>query len=272
MSGFDREWLALREPYDHASRNDGLVAVLNDWLSSHAAGQPVRVMDLGCGAGSNLRYLTPRLPAPQAWRLVDNDPALLDALSHGNRFDPRYHTTLQHDLTDLEGLPFEDCDVIVASALMDLASAEWFSRLAERCRLSGVALLVALDYDGRIEWQPTLPDDHWLEDQFNTHQRGNKGFGPAMGPSATATMSTIFGDLGYSVTTASTPWEFATSDDVIQRELVQGIAGAGLEISPHENERIEAWSKDRIALIDGATSRLLVGHGDLLALPPGSRS
>ena len=87
MTGFDRDWLALREPYDHAARDDGLASALNGWLSARTAGgSDVRIMDLGCGAGSNLRYLTPRLPHPQAWRLVDNDAALLTALSQQQWF------------------------------------------------------------------------------------------------------------------------------------------------------------------------------------------
>ena len=169
-------------------------------------------------------------------------------------------------------MPFDDCDVIVASALMDLVSPEWFGRLADKCRPKGVALLVALDYDGRMEWQPGLPDDRWIEEQFNAHQRGDKGFGAAMGPAATATMSAIFTDLEYVVTTADTPWEFGPGDAPIQKELARGIAAASLEISPGEKDRIVDWSKARVELIDNAGSHLLVGHGDLLALPPGSQS
>ena len=32
-----------------------------------------RIVDLAAGAGSNLRYLSPRLPFEQAWTLVDHD-------------------------------------------------------------------------------------------------------------------------------------------------------------------------------------------------------
>lgn len=269
MTGFHPDWLALREPHDHVARDGRLVITLNGWLAARTeAGSAVAVTDLGCGAGSNLRYLAPRLPSPQRWRLVDNDAALLGALSNGDGFDAGIHQTLLHDLTDLEGLSFDECDVVVASALMDLASPEWFGRLAEKCSRCGTALLVALDYDGRMEWQPMLSDDAWIEGRFNVHQRGDKGFGPAMGPTSTETMSAIMTELGYTVTTVQTPWELGHDDGVIQGELVEGIAAACLEISPREADRIKSWSTQRGEINDAGGSSLLVGHCDLLALPP----
>ncbi|WP_106418212.1 class I SAM-dependent methyltransferase [Salinicola tamaricis] len=36
------------------------------------------LVDLGCGSGSNLRYLAPQLRTPQYWRLVDHDASLLE--------------------------------------------------------------------------------------------------------------------------------------------------------------------------------------------------
>ena len=72
---FTADWLALREPVDHRSRAADLVAPVAEWWGSRP-GQ--RVLDLGSGTGSNLRYLAPRLPGEQAWTLVDRDAALLE--------------------------------------------------------------------------------------------------------------------------------------------------------------------------------------------------
>ena len=72
MSGFSADWLALREPLDHASRNAAVAAA----CAAHFAGaETLAVLDLGCGTGSNLRALAPILPERQDWRLVDHDPA-----------------------------------------------------------------------------------------------------------------------------------------------------------------------------------------------------
>ena len=73
---FSPEWLALREPADHAAVN----AHLRDSLRAHFSGRDlVRVVDLGCGTGSNLRGTWPVLAANQSWTLVDHDPKLLAA-------------------------------------------------------------------------------------------------------------------------------------------------------------------------------------------------
>ena len=79
METFDADWLALREPVDHRSRAEALLAALCDaWRARGWS----RVLDLGSGTGSNLRYLTPRFPAGQAWVLVDHDPDHLRTLGH----------------------------------------------------------------------------------------------------------------------------------------------------------------------------------------------
>ncbi len=266
MTGFHQDWLALREPYDHTARDGELAAGLSSWLRADPA---VQVMDLGCGTGSNLRYLAPRLPRPQTWHLVDNDSTLTDALARHNGFDAREHHVHLRDLTALHDLPIGSAHVVVASALMDLVSREWFSSLAGRCREAGAALLISLSYDGHMRWQPGLPDDAWIEAQFNAHQRGEKHFGPAMGPTANIVMSGILQDLGYRVTTAATPWVLGPRDGEIQKELLSGIAAACMAMAPQEEDRIACWSDRRGDLIREGHSHLKVGHGDLLALPPG---
>lgn len=75
---FDVDWLASREPADHAARAGGAIE------RSLPARARTRGVDLGGGTGSNLRYLMPRLGGEQHWLLLDHDPALLAAA--GPRF------------------------------------------------------------------------------------------------------------------------------------------------------------------------------------------
>src|SRR5262245_3364562 len=147
---FSAEWLALREPADHAARAERLAGDVADAVGG---GDVLRVLDLGSGTGSNLRYLAPRLPRPQQWILVDRDAELLAAarrgVPHGIDADVR-----QLDLRDLEGedvrSSLEGRALVTASALLDFVSAAWLDALADLCAGAGAAALFALSYDGLI--------------------------------------------------------------------------------------------------------------------------
>ena len=79
MSEFSAQWLELREPVDHRSRNQDLQAQVIDYLTKMETVYPgiIRLTDLGSGTGSNLRALAPQLGLMQFWTLIDYDVALL---------------------------------------------------------------------------------------------------------------------------------------------------------------------------------------------------
>ncbi len=70
-------WLRLREPADIAARSDALTRAVADGM---VPGEPLSLLDLGTGTGSNIRYLAERLPGPQCWLAVDRSAALLSTL------------------------------------------------------------------------------------------------------------------------------------------------------------------------------------------------
>jgi trans-aconitate methyltransferase len=74
VSGFSAEWLALREPADVAARSAAVTSFVTGALAHHSL---LRIVDLGSGTGSNVRYLSRYLPQVQRWQLMDNDATLL---------------------------------------------------------------------------------------------------------------------------------------------------------------------------------------------------
>jgi SAM-dependent methyltransferase len=282
--GFSADWLALREPYDHAARDDGLAERLAHWLASGAGGPAGGtgaagdigtvggVLDLGCGTGSNFRYLEPRLPSVRRWCLVDHDPSLLARIPR--RAGVR---ALRFDLSGpLAALPWRDAAVVTGSALLDLVSDDWLERLVSTAAAAagaaggsaaGPAFLFVLSYDGLMRWDPVLPADDLFLALFNRHQGHDKGFGPALGPHATDRLAGRLAARGYRLARASTPWRFGPADTAIQRAIAVGAVTALSEAFPEEAAPLAGWLGRRLDLMAAGRSSLVVGHEDLLALP-----
>lgn len=264
MSGFSTDWLSLREPFDTRSRSEEFVRSLRSSFSS----RPVHAVDLGTGTGSNIRYTAPRLGGEQSWLAVDDDPKLIEqqpAELQGADFRCTVSPQRLDLATDLNALTLTGYQLVTASALLDLVSGPWLELLASRCAAVRATVLFALNYDGRVQCTPQEPDDEWLIDLINRHQRGNKGFGPALGPDATSQACAVFDALGYRSRTTASDWVIEPDEQPLQRELIAGWIGAAREIAPSEHARIERWGRRREVHLVAGTSRIRVGHQDFLA-------
>ncbi|MBS1818255.1 MAG: class I SAM-dependent methyltransferase [Acidobacteria bacterium] len=257
MSGFSAEWLALREPVDVAAR---ALDVTRAALAAIARKPSVCIVDLGGGTGSNIRYLRAHVAVPARWSLADHDPALL-AVARA-RLGATVETTTT-DLRVLEPSLFDGADLVTASALLDLVSESWMLEFVRHCRRVGAAVLVALNYDGRMSCDPADGDDEFVRALVNRHQRTDKGFGPALGPEAASRAEALLRHAGYEVVSASSDWHIAPEHAELQRQLIRGWADASAEISPTDTPRIRAWEQRRLSLVDRARSHIVVGHRDV---------
>ena len=275
METFDVDWLALREPVDHRSRAVALLAPLCVAWRAHGWST---VLDLGSGTGSNLRYLTTRLPVGQEWVLVDHDPEHLAML--GRAATPtsvRRLTIVPGDLIH-EGLAaIPHADLVTASALLDLASEDWLRRVVDACATAGRGAHFALSYDGDIRWwgggEPggpgaEDPDDALVRDAVNAHQTGDKGLGAALGPAAGPCAERLFRAAGYLTRQFPSSWRLGAADVPLVHRLIDGWAAAATEVRPGVAGRISAWADRRRATVANGRFTLTVGHCDLLALPP----
>jgi SAM-dependent methyltransferase len=229
----------------------------------------VAVTDLGCGTGSTLRAVAPLLPAPQSWRLVDNDETLLAAARKAAPSGVNV-TTVALDLARDAEQALGTCDLVATSALLDLVSAAWLDRLvASLARLSR-PLYAALSYDGAVDLTPPARHDDAVIAAVNRHQLTDKGFGPALGSKAARTAPERFRHAGFDVVEGRSDWRFGADDRAIQLEMLAGWAGAAGEIGVAPSI-LEEWLIERRDHVAAGRSHMRVGHVDFFATPTGRR-
>jgi hypothetical protein len=277
---FSAEWLALREPADHAATNPEVRTAL---AARFEKKDHVNVVDLGSGAGSNLRGTWSALPRWQSWTLVDYDKKLLQAArerlsawadkttQEGEKLvlikgDARICVGFRE--ADLSSGDFADvsagADLVTAAALFDLVSVASIEKLAATLAANKQIFFTVLTYDGHARWEPRHPADKSMQDAFNAHQRSDKGFGPAAGPGGTTALAKAFYSRGYRVLRGTSPWIVDASFGKLRGELDAGFAGAVRATGKVESGLIESWLKLRQASARGQT---IIGHEDLLAIP-----
>mgnify|MGYP003133988315 FL=1 len=276
MAGFSVDWLDLREAADLRARDAALLARAQHWLDQSSTDQSEhrqqpKIADLGCGTGSTLRAFAAGgiETSRYAWRLIDHDAQLLSVASERYAAGHSLETEVA-DLAQPEQLSFKDINLLTASAPFDLVSAEFIEALVASIASQPhpIAVYTALNYDGITRWTPAHKLDMAVLQAFNQDQRRDKGFGPALGPHASACLTQVLTAAGYTVLSASSPWLLrgnhgTAGDTQLMTELIHGIANAVQ--SSIEQAELQEWIDFRLANVH--TGSCSVGHMDLLALP-----
>jgi len=278
MTGFSPDWLALREPADHAAR----AATIADEVFAYFSGRPaITLADLGCGTGSNLRAMAAHLPARQIWRLVDWDSNLLHAArgclvawadrAETDGADMRLQKT-GHDITlrleqadlarDFESVLDRHADLVTATAFFDLVSAHWIDDFVAALARRRLPLYAILTYDGHEHWSPPHASDAPVLAAFHAHQQRDKGFGPAAGPFAAAHLVQALEEQGYRVASAASPWKLDQTQRALMGELARGAASAVAETGLVGDVELASW---RAARADAEAC--MIGHVVLFATP-----
>lgn len=282
MGEFSAQWLGLREPVDHAARSERVKnAMLADLRKRHGESLTgLKILDLGCGSGSNLRAISPSLGAQQHWTLVDHDEALLatarttlkgwadrvvsdqsDSLhliSQGVDLVVDFRVAdLSVDLEDLLGL---QSDLVSASALFDLVSSDWVDKVCETLQ---APLYAVLSFDGDMQWDPAQEVDQLVTQAFCLHQTSDKGFGSALGPRAGQYLRNSLEQRGFIVTMDKSPWLIDNLPSDFHDMLIDGVGRAVAETGRLDQRAIQAWLLTR-----RSASRCVIGHDDLYAAMP----
>lgn len=289
MTGFSSQWLSLRESADHRARHAGLLQEVHQYFeknqpkSGKSAQVPLRITDLGCGTGSNLRALAQGFPAYQHWTLIDYDPALLKAareslikwadqilapgddagtnptlrfLKNGKQITVHF---MQVDLAkNIETVLATETDLVTAAAFFDLVSPEWITRF---CQSLKAPLFTVLTYDGTEKWTPPHFADQAVLNAFHAHQATDKGFGLSAGPGAIELIKAQLSARSFNIRLAKSPWLLETGQDqALMQALAAGSAAAVAQTHQVSTADLNAWQSARMQ-----AQGCEIGHWDLFA-------
>ena len=278
MTGFSAQWLALREGADFLARD---AAVRDTVIQRFSRSDTLTVVDLACGAGSNPRVLAPFLGPRQSWRLVDHDAGLLasaraaltawaDAIEGEEplalRKDGR-RLTFAFERLDLNAdlaRALAGAELVTAAAFFDLVSPDWIEVFCAELARRRLPFYAVLTYDGRESWTPPHAADAAMLEAFHRHQARDKGFGPAAGPRAAATLQAALERHGFQVQVGASPWRLGAGDGKLIAALGEGAAEAVAQTGLVDAAVIGDWRAAR-----REASGCEIGHVDIFASPPG---
>ena len=243
-----REWLDLREPADAEARSEELA----ERLARHLPAGRLEIHDLGGGSGAMGRWLAPRLPEPQHWVVHDRDDDLL-------RLASATFETRRSDITRLTPADLEGASAIVASALLDMLTADELAGMLGAC--AGRPTLIAMTVAGRVSLSPADPLDAQLVAAFNAHQRRAGRLGPD------AVAAAVDQLRGAEVLVRPSPWRLGAAHADLFDKWFGGWVTAAAEQEPSLAAEAGAYRDRRLAQAAAGELAVEVDHADLLVLP-----
>ena len=221
------------------------------------------IIDLGCGTGTNYRYLTRNDGSDTPWLGVDSDGDVLKIAARELAGTPvRFESA---DLaTDLSLIATNENMAITASAFLDITSEEWIGRFAKV--VAGKPLLIAMTASGPPAWDPVDDMDEAIEACLQNHRKADHGFGPSAGFSAARLLADELNARNCNVSLEVSDWSVDLQDREVMATLIDGVRRRALLHLPHT--QVDQWAATRRQQNQAGLLKLTLPHLDLLSLPP----
>ena len=283
------QWLSHRFACDAAARHAATERQFLDFFAQHQT--TLRLVDLGSGTGANFRYYFERIPHPQSWTLIEQDPALSEACRVSLRqfADERGYTWEEEDgqlrinkpgqtatvslvsgrieqveqLTDLT-----QTDAITANAVFDLLSFEQFDTLVGKLIQYEVCLLATLNYY-ETSFLPFAEEDHRFLRLYHTHMKRPQPFGMAMGADCSEEMLDLLEQHPMAVAQGGSQWHLKKHHSTMHHYLLHFMENAlhELNLSAAERQGFDQWFEEKRQLSRERKLEIIVDHSDIFAYP-----
>ena len=282
---FTATWINLRESYDMLSRSD----LLQNLYKNNKMNLK-KVIDLGGGNGSFLRWCHYKNIIYDDFLIIDNDEALLKSfyprtksylskMSLSLKKDNMMSYRIQNLKTNKDGFItlkkqdfyksidiINDYNLVSFSAVSDLLSKKFIKCLFDKIN-KGTNLYFSICFDGRVKWKNKDKHDKYIVSMFNQHQKQEKTTGVALGLNSINFIKNLSKKNDYKIYIADSSWSVDSQDNdsrIFQKAYLNTIYKPLKKFELTDKDILENWLKSKQNDIENKNSNLVVGHKDIL--------
>ena len=282
---FTTTWINLRESYDMLSRSD----LLQNLYKNNKMNLK-KVIDLGGGNGSFLRWCHYKNIIYDDFLIIDNDEALLKSfyprtksylskMSLSLKKDNMMSYRIQNIKKNKDGFItlkkqdfyksidiINDYNLVSFSAVSDLLSKKFIKCLFDKID-KGTNLYFSICFDGRVKWKNKNKHDKYIVSMFNQHQKQEKTTGVALGLNSINFIKNLSKKNDYKIYIADSSWSVDSQDNdsrIFQKAYLNTIYKPLKKFELTDKDILENWLKSKQNDIENKNSNLVVGHKDIL--------
>ena len=282
---FTATWINLRESYDMLSRSN----LLQNLYKNNKMNLK-KVIDLGGGNGSFLRWCHYKNIIYDDFLIIDNDEALLKSfyprtksylsmmslsLKKDNMMSYRIQNIKKNkdSFITLKKQDFyksidiiNDYNLVSFSAVSDLLSKKFIKYLFDKID-KGTNLYFSICFDGRVKWKNKNKHDKYIVSMFNQHQKQEKTTGVALGLNSINFIKNLSKKNDYKIYIADSSWSVDSQDNdsrIFQKAYLNTIYKPLKKFELTDKDILENWLKSKQNDIENKNSNLVVGHKDIL--------
>ena len=282
---FTATWINLRESYDMLSRSD----LLQNLYKNNKMNLK-KVIDLGGGNGSFLRWCHYKNIIYDDFLIIDNDEALLKSFYPRTKSylsmmslslikDNMMSYRIQNLKNNKDGFItlkkqdfyksidiINDYNLVSFSAVSDLLSKKFIKCLFDKVN-KGTNLYFSICFDGRVKWKNKNKHDKYIVSMFNQHQKQEKTTGVALGLDSINFIKNLSKKNDYKIYIDDSSWSIDSHDNdsrVFQKAYLNTIYKPLKKFELTDKDILEDWFRSKKNDIEGKNSNLVVGHKDIL--------
>jgi len=282
---FTATWINLRESYDMLSRSD----LLQNLYKKNKMNLK-KVIDLGGGNGSFLRWCHYKNIIYDDFLIIDNDEALLKSFYPRTKSylsmmslslikDNMMSYRIQNLKNNKDGFItlkkqdfyksidiINDYNLVSFSAVSDLLSKKFIKCLFDKVN-KGTNLYFSICFDGRVKWKNKNKHDKYIVSMFNQHQKQEKTTGVALGLDSINFIKNLSKKNDYKIYIADSSWSVDSHDNdsrVFQKAYLNTIYKPLKKFELTDRDILEDWLRSKKNDIESKNSNLVVGHKDIL--------